>query len=45
METRVVARRSSAQLRHTAWLAQRQMRRWAKTYWRRWRGERNGGEP
>jgi CelD/BcsL family acetyltransferase involved in cellulose biosynthesis len=44
IETRVVARRRSAQLRHTAWLAQRQMKRWAKTHWRRWAGGGQNGE-
>jgi CelD/BcsL family acetyltransferase involved in cellulose biosynthesis len=42
IEIRVVAQRPAAQLRHTAWLAQQQMRRWAKTYWRRMRGTANG---
>jgi CelD/BcsL family acetyltransferase involved in cellulose biosynthesis len=41
LETRIVARRPAAQLRHTAWLAQQQMRRWAKAHWKRFRG--NGG--
>jgi CelD/BcsL family acetyltransferase involved in cellulose biosynthesis len=44
LETRIIARRPSAQLRHTAWLAQRQMRRWAKAHWRRWRGQTSGSE-
>jgi CelD/BcsL family acetyltransferase involved in cellulose biosynthesis len=35
METRIVARRRAAQLRHTAWLAERQVRQWAKARWRR----------
>jgi CelD/BcsL family acetyltransferase involved in cellulose biosynthesis len=35
IETRIVARRRAAQLRHTAWLAERHVRRWAKTRWRR----------
>lgn len=35
VETRIVARRSSAQLRHAAWLARQGVRRWAKTHWRR----------
>jgi CelD/BcsL family acetyltransferase involved in cellulose biosynthesis len=35
IETRIVARRPAAQLRHTAWLAERNVRRWAKARWRR----------
>jgi CelD/BcsL family acetyltransferase involved in cellulose biosynthesis len=42
VETRVVARRSSAHLRHTAWLARQQMRRWAKARWKQWRGAGDG---
>jgi CelD/BcsL family acetyltransferase involved in cellulose biosynthesis len=34
IETRIVARRPAARLRHTAWLAERQVRRWAKARWR-----------
>jgi CelD/BcsL family acetyltransferase involved in cellulose biosynthesis len=41
LETRIIARRPSAQLRHTAWLTRRQMRRWAKAHWQRWRGQTN----
>jgi CelD/BcsL family acetyltransferase involved in cellulose biosynthesis len=44
LETRIIAPRPSAQLRHTAWLAKRQMRRWAKENWRRWRRERKVSE-
>jgi CelD/BcsL family acetyltransferase involved in cellulose biosynthesis len=40
VETRVISRRAAAQLRHSAWLAQRHMRHWAKSHWRRWRGEK-----
>jgi CelD/BcsL family acetyltransferase involved in cellulose biosynthesis len=42
IETRVVAHGAAAHLRHTAWLAQQQMRRWAKSYWGRKRGDANG---
>ncbi len=43
-ETRIITRRPAAQLRHTAWLAHRQMRRWAKSHWRRWRERNANGE-
>lgn len=35
VETRIVARRPAAQIRHTAWLAERHVRQWAKARWRR----------
>ena len=35
IETRIVARRAAAQLRHTAWLAEQHVRQWAKSHWRR----------
>jgi CelD/BcsL family acetyltransferase involved in cellulose biosynthesis len=41
VETRIVAQRPAAQLRHSAWLAQQQVRRWAKAHWKRFRS--NGG--
>ncbi len=39
METRIVAPRASSQVRHNAWRAGQQMRRWAKARWKRFRGE------
>ncbi len=35
IETRIVARRPSARWRHTAWLTERNVRKWAKARWRR----------
>jgi CelD/BcsL family acetyltransferase involved in cellulose biosynthesis len=42
LEVRIVAPRAAAQLRHTAWLAERQVRQWAKARWRRMSGNGKG---
>ncbi|MDZ4818894.1 MAG: GNAT family N-acetyltransferase [Planctomycetota bacterium] len=38
-ETRIVAHRTSAHLRHSAWRAKHEMRQWAKSRWHQWRGD------
>jgi CelD/BcsL family acetyltransferase involved in cellulose biosynthesis len=44
IETRIVARRAAAQLRHTAWLVKHRVRRWAKARWKNNGANVNGSE-